>query len=178
MSAGDDPLRVGVLTVSDRLSRHPREGEDESGATIVRWCEERGFAVARQEIVPDGTASVVPVLLDWSDSGDLDLIVTTGGTGFTPRDRTPEATRAVSERLALGLAEQLRRGGLEETPFAALSRGEVGIRGSCVIVNLPGSPQGVRDGLGSLTRVVAHAARLSAGRRDSHRSGDREGAAG
>lgn len=166
MSDAGRSLRVGVLTVSDRLSEG--RGVDESGALIAAWCEVQGFRVERSTIVADGTASVVPVLLDWADSGDVDLIVTTGGTGFTPRDRTPEATRAVVDRPAEGLAEHLRREGAGATPFAVLSRGEVGVRGRCVVVNLPGSPKGVRDGLGSLESIVAHAVKLAAGRSDPH----------
>ena len=159
-SAG--PLGVGILTVSDRLSRG--EGEDVSGATIREWCEDRGYEVRRAAVVSDGTSAVVPVLLDWADCGEVELLLPTGGTGLTPRDCTPEATRAVIEREAPGLAELLRLRGLEHTPHAMLTRGVAGIAGQTLIVNLPGSPRAVREGLDTLLPVLPHALETLRGR--------------
>jgi molybdopterin adenylyltransferase len=148
-------VRVAVLTVSDSVVKGTRE--DTSGQSIADWCSARGDTVVARASVPDDTSVIVPRLLAWCDSGDVDLVLTTGGTGLSPTDVTPEATLAVLDRQAEGIAEFLRAASFDRFPRAALSRGIAGVRGSALIVNLPGSPSGVSDSLAALGSIVDHA---------------------
>jgi len=159
-------LRLGILTISDACSRGERA--DSSGDLIASWARERQYAVAERGLIPDDTVRISVALAQWADTDRADLIITTGGTGLTERDVTPEATRAILEKEAPGIAEALRMTSFPRFPRAALSRGTAGVRGKTLIVNLPGSPGGVRDGLAVLTNLVEHAVELVRGERTDH----------
>jgi molybdenum cofactor synthesis domain-containing protein len=159
-------LRLAILTISDAGSRGERA--DTSGDAVASWAQSRGYRVAERALVPDETARIAGALIDWADRDVADLILTTGGTGLTPRDVTPEATLAVLDKQAPGLAEALRMSVYPRFPRAALSRGLAGVRGRALIVNLPGSTGGVRDGLAVLDELVEHAVQLVRGEQTGH----------
>ena len=154
-------MRVAIVTVSD--SSFTGDRRDTSGDAIRDWCGARGYVVGKREHVSDDTSRIAPLLASLADGGEVDLILTTGGTGLAPRDVTPEATRAVFEREAGGIAEYLRASTAGDFPRAALSRGVAGVRNRALIVNLPGSTRGVSDTLAALERIVDHAVDVMSG---------------
>ena len=151
-------LRMGLLTVSDRSASGQRP--DLGGPALQERILEQGWKIVRQAIIPDNYPAIVSTLQSWADSGDVDIILTTGGTGFSRRDVTPEATLAVIQRQAPGLAEAMRQASLQVTPHAMLSRSVAGIRGQTLIVNLPGSPKGALENLAVILPVLSHAVQL------------------
>ena len=148
-------FRVGILTVSDR--GHAGERTDTAGPDLARRLDPSCFKVFAAKIVPDEPEAIAAQLTAWSDTDGLDLILTTGGTGLSPRDTTPEATLAVAQRLVPGIPEAMRAAGLAITPHAMLSRGVAVIRGRTLIINLPGSPKGARENLAAVAAALPHA---------------------
>lgn len=159
-------IKIGILTVSDRCFRGERA--DESGKIIKEAFSGQNYQIAHYEIVPDEQNFIAERLRLWADSDSVDLIITTGGTGLAPRDVTPEATRQVIEKEAPGIAEAIRLEGLKATPRACLSRATAGTRRKTLIVNLPGHPSAVRDGLRVILSILPHAIELLKGKPHLH----------
>src|SRR4030042_699435 len=151
-------IRIGSITVSDRSARGERP--DESGPALANNVTQQGWQVIRTEILPDEIEQLIKTLTEWADNGEMDVILTTGGTGFSPRDVTPEATQAIIQRPTPGLAEAMRSASMRFPPHAMLSRATAGIRSRTLIVNLPGSPKGAIENLAVLLPILPHALQL------------------
>ena len=157
-------LTVGVLTISDKGARGDRQ--DKSGAVIREILPSIAARTVNYDVIPDEKEPIAAKLVKWADEDDLDIIITTGGTGLTPRDVTPEATLAVVDRIVPGFAEAMRAESLKKTPHAMLSRAVVGTRGKCLIINLPGSPNAVRECLEVILPALPHAVETLKGQSD------------
>jgi molybdenum cofactor synthesis domain-containing protein len=154
-------MKIAVLTISDRASRG--EYEDQTGPQVIQRLQKLGWEVVRHTILPDDQDGIQTALIECCDESKLDLVLTAGGTGFSARDRTPEATLAVVERLAPGLAEAMRSGSMKKTPHAMLSRAVAGIRGTTLIINLPGSPRAAVENLEVVLPALPHAIKILQG---------------
>jgi molybdenum cofactor synthesis domain-containing protein len=148
-------VKAGILTLSDKGARGERV--DLSGPALSDWLRPKGVETARYEMIPDDEGRIAEKLSEWADSGELDIILTTGGTGVSPRDVTPEATMKILDKLIPGLGELMRFKSLAKTPSAAISRAVAGIRGTTLIINLPGSPKGAVENLEAVWDAVPHA---------------------
>src|SRR6202163_807825 len=156
-------MRVAVLTISDSVTKGERE--DLSGPAVIAFCRGLGWEVTSALGLPDDEASIREHLRELADSGRLDLVLTTGGTGIGPRDNAPEATQAVADRVIPGIAEEMRRKGLEKTPTSVLSRAVAVSRGKTLIVNLPGSPKGATESIEAVAHLLPHAVHVLHGAR-------------
>lgn len=154
-------FNAGVLTISDKGSRGQRV--DESGKVIMNMLASLNSSIAKYEIVPDERQLIADTLTEWADEYNLDVVLTTGGTGLSQRDVTPEATLSVIDKIVPGLAEAMRARTFAITPTAILSRAVAGVRGKCLIINLPGSPKGVRECLEVILPVIPHAIEIIKG---------------
>lgn len=163
-------MKVAIVTVSDRSAQGERE--DLSGPVLRELVKAQGWTDVSYEIVPDEMDQIETALLDLAETHGVDLVLTTGGTGFGPRDVTPEATMNVIEREAPGFSEAIRSESLKKTPHGMLSRGRAGIRGKTIIINLPGSPKAVRESFEAVAPALAHAVQLVGGDTDGgHKAG-------
>ena len=163
-------LNFGILTISDKGWRGQRY--DESGKTIRERLSSLDSCIVKYEVVPDEKDVIASKLSEWADEGGVDVILTTGGTGLGPRDVTPEATLAVVDRVVPGLTEAMRAETFSKTPFAILSRAVAGIRGRCLVVNLPGSPKAVRECLEVVLPVIPHAVEIIKGEVTEHKAAE------
>ena len=153
-------ITVGILTISDRASAGERE--DASGPEIRKWAESLGFQVTDERITTDDIEAIQNALVEMSGKG-IDLLLSTGGTGLSRRDNTPEATKAVLDKEAPGISEAIRAGSMKITPNGMLSRGVSGIRGKTIIINMPGSPKAVRESLEIIEQALPHAVKMLGG---------------
>lgn len=154
-------MNVAILTISDKGWRGQRE--DKSSEEMQDMLARSGISVMKYGIVPDEADMIAAKLIEWADSGEIDVILSTGGTGLSPRDVTPEATLSVVQKVVPGISEAVRVQTAKSTPFAMLSRGVAGVRGKCLIVNLPGSPRAVRECLEVILPVLPHAVDIMKG---------------
>jgi molybdopterin adenylyltransferase len=154
-------VNAGILTISDKGSCGERE--DLSGPVIREELDKAGIAVVCSDVVPDDVPVIAAVLKQWADGGEVDVVLTTGGTGLARRDVTPEATLSVIDREVPGFAEAMRAMSLEKTPMAVLSRAVSGLRGDCLIINMPGSPKAVRECLEVVMPAIPHAVEIIKG---------------
>ena len=166
-------LNFGILTISDKGWRGQRY--DESGKTIRERLSSLDSCIVKYEVVPDEKDVIASKLTEWADEGNVDVIITTGGTGLGPRDVTPEATLAVVDRIVPGLTEAMRAETFSKTPFAILSRAVAGIRRRCLIINLPGSPNAVRECLEVVLPVIPHAVEIIKGEVTEHKAAEESG---
>ena len=156
-------MNVAIITISDTVASGERQ--DASGPAVAARCQELKFTVESAHTVPDDPAQIRSLLSKLADAQNIDVILTTGGTGIGPRDSTPEATQSIAERLVPGMAEEMRRKGLAHTPRAILSRGVAAIRGSTLILNLPGSPKGAVESLDAVAALLPHSVKIIHGAR-------------